>query len=317
MSNTFGKLFGGSDKTIAQQTPTGYASLSPVAQQTYDQSLQGAQGLTSQNFSPAAFTPQQLQAAQYFGTPLSPISPDQFNNSLSTYTNPYDQQVLQNSIRDLNTQAQGGYRDIASIASDAGGFGSNRRGLLESELQKNLLKTVGDVSATSNANNYEQAANRALADIGQTRQMNQQNMGSLFDIGTQFQNSNTATQQAPAQLQQFLANLSTMLKGGGGTQYTPDTGLLGRVTGALGPAGTAAAVGAVASDSRLKENSKKVSYENGFDIYEFNYLEQPTKWRGVMAQDVEKTRPDAVTRVNGFLHVFYDMIGLKMEMINV
>lgn len=243
MSKTFGKLFGSSEKQYSSSsTPTGYGSLSPQAQNTYDTALKNAQGLTAQNFAPADFTPQQLQAANYFSTPVSTITPEQFQSGISTFSNPFEEQVLQNTIGDLNTQARGSYGDIASFASDIGGFGSNRRGLLESELQKNLLKTVGDISASSRAANFENAANRTLNDIGQVRQMNQQNMGSLFDIGTAFQNSNTAAQNAPAQLQQYLASLAAMLAGGGssssGVSYGADPGMIKRVTSALPGIGT-------------------------------------------------------------------------------
>jgi len=317
VSKTFGKLFGDKDKqVVTSQTPTGFNSLAPEAQKMYTTALQNAQGLTAQNFSPAPITAQQQQAADYFGTPINQISPEQFNTGLSTFMNPYDEQVIQNAIRDLYTQQQGGFSDIAAIASDAGGFGSNRRGLLESELQKNFLQTVGDVSATGRANNFEQAASRTIADIGQTRQLNQQNMQSLFDVGTSFRNANTAAQNAPAQLQQYLASLAGMLSGGGGTGYTRDTGLVGQITGALGPAGTQAAIAAAASDSRLKENIKQVSQNGKFDIYEFNYINQPTRWRGVMAQDVLKIMPQAVIVIKGYLHVLYDMIGIKMEVVN-
>ncbi len=242
VSKTFGALFGTASKgsqSQQSQTPTGYGSLSPQAQQTYDTALKNAGGLTAQNFAPAANNAQQMQAADYFGTPIETITPEQFQSGLATYTNPFESQVLQNTIGDLNTQAEGGYRDIASLASDAGGFGSNRRGLLEAELQKNLLKTVGDVSATSRASNFENAAARALADIGQTRTMNQQNMGSLFDIGSQFQNTATATQNAPAQLQQYLANLAGMLSGGGGTSSGSgvSTGATSGIFGQLMPKG--------------------------------------------------------------------------------
>jgi len=79
-----------------------------------------------------------------------------------------------------------------------------------------------------------------------------------------------------------------------------------------------ASVGAgayAASDANSKENIKPVGKKNGFNIYEFNYIGQPTRWRGVIAQEVQETRPDAVAERNGVLSVNYDKIGLKMEMV--
>ncbi|XEN31258.1 hypothetical protein M728_001855 [Ensifer sp. WSM1721] len=53
------------------------------------------------------------------------------------------------------------------------------------------------------------------------------------------------------------------------------------------------------SDRRAKKNIEKVGRLKGHNLYEFHYKDQPTsgqKHIGVMAQEVEKTRPDAVSR---------------------
>lgn len=71
--------------------------------------------------------------------------------------------------------------------------------------------------------------------------------------------------------------------------------------------------GAKASDLNLKENIKKVGKENGFNIYEFSYKGDSKRYRGVMAQEVQKVMPEAVTEKDGFLAVFYDMIGIKFS----
>ena len=70
---------------------------------------------------------------------------------------------------------------------------------------------------------------------------------------------------------------------------------------------------AMFSDSRLKENIKKVGERNGFNLYEFNYKWSPKRWIGVIAQEVAKKRPDAVTTKNGYLAVYYDKLGFDME----
>jgi hypothetical protein len=76
------------------------------------------------------------------------------------------------------------------------------------------------------------------------------------------------------------------------------------------------AAGAVArSDIRLKENIQHIGDENGFRTYEFNYLGSDQRYKGVMAQEVMKTRPDAVIDVNGLYWVDYGAIGVQMEMV--
>jgi hypothetical protein len=74
--------------------------------------------------------------------------------------------------------------------------------------------------------------------------------------------------------------------------------------------------GYMLSDERLKEGVSLVGNEKGHNIYEFNYLGEDTKYRGVMAQEVQRINPDAVTEIDGYLAVNYDMIGLKCEVVN-
>ncbi|WP_331374925.1 tail fiber domain-containing protein [Sinorhizobium chiapasense] len=53
------------------------------------------------------------------------------------------------------------------------------------------------------------------------------------------------------------------------------------------------------SDRRAKKNIEKVGRVKGHNLYEFRYKDEPVsgpKHLGVMAQEVEKTRPDAVIR---------------------
>jgi hypothetical protein len=70
-------------------------------------------------------------------------------------------------------------------------------------------------------------------------------------------------------------------------------------------------IGGLFSDITLKENIKPVGTENGHNVYEFNYIGKPEKYRGVMAQEIQKTNPDAVGMRDGYLTVDYDKIGVK------
>ncbi|MEA3533228.1 tail fiber domain-containing protein [Rhizobium sp. CC-YZS058] len=69
------------------------------------------------------------------------------------------------------------------------------------------------------------------------------------------------------------------------------------------------------SDYRLKENISPVGSKNGLPIYEWNYIGDGLRYRGVMAQDVLAVMPEAVgVYEDGFLGVFYDRIGIEMEL---
>ena len=69
------------------------------------------------------------------------------------------------------------------------------------------------------------------------------------------------------------------------------------------------------SDRRLKENIVAVGeYPNGLTKYEFNYIGDDVRYRGVMAQDVLKVAPEAVIEMNtGMYAVDYQKLGIEME----
>ena len=84
-------------------------------------------------------------------------------------------------------------------------------------------------------------------------------------------------------------------------------------------AGAAAGgAGAGGSDIRLKENIDQVGVsKSGHKIFEWNYISAPnTRYRGVIAQEVMKIDPMAVTiQEDNMLGVFYDKIDVNMEVV--
>jgi hypothetical protein len=96
-----------------------------------------------------------------------------------------------------------------------------------------------------------------------------------------------------------------------GTQFSPGYGT------AIG-AGVGAVAGAFGypqfSDERLKNNISRAGTEtpDGIPIVEYEF--DGRRWRGVLAQDVLKVRPDAVHHYsNGTLGVFYSKLGIELE----
>ena len=69
------------------------------------------------------------------------------------------------------------------------------------------------------------------------------------------------------------------------------------------------------SDRRLKENIIELGNDKntGLPLYEFNYIGKPNRYRGVMADDVEKEYPEAVIyEDDGFAKVNYRYLGIDM-----
>jgi len=73
------------------------------------------------------------------------------------------------------------------------------------------------------------------------------------------------------------------------------------------------------SDERIKENIVEVGVDQrtALTLYEFNYKEgfgdSNVRYRGVMAQEVELSYPDAVGEYNGYKTVHYAMLGIEMK----
>ncbi len=69
---------------------------------------------------------------------------------------------------------------------------------------------------------------------------------------------------------------------------------------------TAASVAALFSDRRLKRNIKPLGVRDGLKWYSYNYVWGGPRHEGVMADEVAKVRPDAVSKhENGYLMVDY------------
>jgi hypothetical protein len=89
----------------------------------------------------------------------------------------------------------------------------------------------------------------------------------------------------------------------------------GAQAGVAGGGAVGGAVGGYFSDRRIKENIKDTGKrtKDGIPLVTFNYIGHKTRYKGVLAQDVLKVRPEAVWHNRGILGVFYGMIGAKME----
>jgi len=68
------------------------------------------------------------------------------------------------------------------------------------------------------------------------------------------------------------------------------------------------------SDRRLKQHVEQVgALPNGLPLYSFQYIWGGPTFVGVMAQDVQRVMPDAVTTgPDGFYRVDYGMLGTRM-----
>lgn len=73
--------------------------------------------------------------------------------------------------------------------------------------------------------------------------------------------------------------------------------------------------GLVYSDERLKRDVQEVaSLDSGIKLYRFRYRWSATEYVGVMAQDIAKVLPDAVSKdADGYLLTDYHRLGLQLR----
>jgi hypothetical protein len=84
--------------------------------------------------------------------------------------------------------------------------------------------------------------------------------------------------------------------------------------GGMGGGGGGGGMGGM-SDIRAKHAISLIGHlDNGLGLYRFSYLGSDQAYVGVMAQEVEAVRPDAVIYgSDGYLRVDYDKLGFQMH----
>jgi hypothetical protein len=87
------------------------------------------------------------------------------------------------------------------------------------------------------------------------------------------------------------------------TQGTSTPSVLQDIIGGVGAAGSL-----LKSDARAKTEIKNVgTLDDGQNVYRYRYIGSPTWHIGLLAQEVEKLYPEAVTEINGVKHVNYEL----------
>jgi hypothetical protein len=210
----------------------------------------------------------------------------------------------QNAQANLATMP--GYQAAQGAGADAVNASAAKSGTLNSgnaalALQQNASKLAGQnyqnyVSDLSPYLGFSTAATSALnaptlfqgSGISQNEMaLANTNLQGNAAIGAANANADLANQKSDMGL---LGNLSNFITGGG----------IGQLAGGIGD------LGMMLSDERLKENIEPVGeLFDGQKVYRYNYLWDDVPRIGVMAQEVEKTNPDAVGEFGGFKAVNY------------
>ena len=271
---------------------------------------------------------------------------DYYNYQQDTYR-PLERGLVADAQR-FNTEA---YRnDLASkAAADAGvAFGQSQAMNQRAMAAMGANPNSGRFAGMQQASGLAQAATRANAMTGARMQADQMgyarkldaaglgrglagassaayggatNAGSQAGINAQSAGSNYML--GMGQGAGTIANGQQMQLGGLGNilntqadMYMNSANANAQMVGGVLGAGAAVYQG---SDERIKENIVEVGVDQrtALTLYEFNYKEghgDPNiRYRGVMAQEVELSYPDAVGEYNGYKTVHYAMLGIEMK----
>jgi len=175
------------------------AEIPEYMQRQQQEVFQAARGIAGQPFVPytgprvAGFNPDQLRQFQATrglfetGMEYDPLTGLQslaqqqapqigqvgslLGADIGAYQSPYTQQVIDQSMADIQRQADIARRQAQSQAIGAGAFGGSRSALLESESQRPYIEQQARTAAGLRQAGFEQAQRAAESDIARQQQM--------------------------------------------------------------------------------------------------------------------------------------------------
>lgn len=204
------------------------------------------------------------------------------------------------TAKGYKSQAKG-YERAAEISRINRGISQQASDIEMVQAERDIYRTTGAQTAAIGANNLSATGSALdiLKDSAQQGSMTRQLLGRQSAI------------QDLAYEQEELSFLGQAEAAKAAAKSSKKSGIGGLISGGI-------KIAAMFSDDRLKEGVKLLYRRpDGLGIYAFRYNGQPTTFKGVLASEVEKLYPSAVTRDEvGHRMVDYDIIDVIPEVIN-
>jgi hypothetical protein len=190
------------------------------------------------------------------------------------YLNPESNPAFRNSVNDALGLAK------SQFAGQYGGPAGQNLG--NSGYQEALARGLGSAATNAYADQYNKNAAAQLSAVS------------------------AAPGLAAAPLEQYKSLLAAGLPFSQSTNQTPY--YQNNTAQTLGIAATALPF-LMMSDVRTKENIERVgTHDSGAGLYKYNYKGNPTPQIGVLAQEMEQVKPEAVHEIDGTKFVDFRMI---------
>jgi hypothetical protein len=209
-------------KALGSSTPTSTTtttSIDPEVKAAYLRNLEEARATA------AGLGPKQFAAFPEYNLGM-----------VQKYMNPYESQVVQNTLADIERARQGQISAEGARATAAKAFGGSRQGVTRSLVDEAALRNAGNLAAQLRQQGFTQAQNLGLSQEALRQQYEQQKLDALRNLGLERLN----VAQGALSLQP--ANI-------GGTQTTPlyRNTLASGFGGALGGARLGSLIGGTTS----------------------------------------------------------------------
>ena len=204
----------------------------------------------------AGFTPQQIAAAQANRGAVQDVTGQLGSQYMSAYFNPYEEQVVQGTLGDIERSRQ--MQDIAdrARATQARAFGGSRQGVQSALTNEAALRQAGTTAAGLRQAGFAQAAQFGQSDAARQLQAQMANQGVSLTL-----------EQANAQLRQqaALANQQAGISGAGLRQSAiGQLGQLGAQQQNLGMSGANAVM--LAQMERQKLEQQKLDAQRNLEL---------------------------------------------------
>ena len=175
----------------APMAPQGGFNVNQASAGALQQSMQGAQA--GMGFQPGTIRPTGYQASTVGAGQLA-------GKDLDPYTNPYESQVVQQTLSDLGGAQEQQLNQMGAQASAANAFGGSRHGIAEAETRKGFADRATQAVSGLRQAGFTQAQQAAQADINTAQQAAMANMGAR-NVASQYGAGNAMSAQ-----QQNIAN---------------------------------------------------------------------------------------------------------------
>lgn len=221
-------------------------------------------------------------------------------------------QLTRSGVNPASGRAIGLQARMASDEALAKVTGANKareqaKGLGLAKLSDAINMGRGVATGQSNAAQLALSAGNSGAGLGQQGVANVQGLGNQY-MGAQGQIAGMWGNAGQLGLSNYNARLNAW--------NANEQAAAAQSAGMGTAAGMIASAAIMASDRRAKENIEPVGTSPaGYPIYEFNYIGNPVRFRGVIAQDIQKLKPDAVVEEDGKLLVDYAKLDVQMEVV--